>query len=622
MLLELLPDQAALLDQAEQFLGQGKWRKAERACREVLRLQPAPKAAFLLGKICLASGQPRQALDYFHQAAAWDPQFAPAHFSIARLEQSRRELQSAAQSFIRGLQIDPTELTAHLGLSQALLGLGLPEAASIAARQALLVDENCGDAWNQLARAAELAGDLPEATQALRRIQILQPRSIDPLRRLANLYQSHGDIEQGCRLLWEAIELDPQMAGLRFELSLLLVRKGERSEAIGQLREATRLQPHFPEALSNLGLLLRADRQFDEAESTYKRACAQQPSFAPAWNNLANLYVELARLSEAERCYNKALSVAPDYAEAHTGRAMLWLLKGSFSSGWEEYEWRWRQSGQKKREFLSPEWDGSDVAHRTILLHAEQGAGDTIQFIRYSTLLKRRGARVVVSCPASLRPLIQAIDAVDQVIHEREPLPPFDFHAPLMSLPRIFQTELTNLPAEIPYLSVPAGTVVPPVLLEAQGLRVGLVWAGNPNHHNDRNRSIPPELLGPLVAIPGIRFFSLQLGGEPFAAPHATPLVVDLAPYLSSYAETAACLQNLDLLITVDTSVAHLAGALGRPVWMMVPVCNDWRWLLDRSDSPWYPSMRIFRQIRAGEWGDVMTQIERECAALAAGIEN
>jgi hypothetical protein len=380
------------------------------------------------------------------------------------------------------------------------------------------------------------------------------------------------------------------------------------------------LQPRFPEALSNMGMLLRAERQFQEAEATYKRACSQNPDFAPAWNNLANLYVELGRLDQAERCYSKAIVISPDYAEAHTGRAMLRLLEGRFAEGWIEYEWRWSQPGHRRRKFPQPEWDGSDLRNRTILLHAEQGAGDTIQFVRYTKLLKQLGARrVVLYCPTSLRTVIETNPDIDQVFCGQEAAPAFDVHAPLMSLPRLFDTDLSNLPGATPYLSVPPETSVPEALIKTDALRVGLAWSGNPSHHNDRNRSIPAAVLEPLLGLDGIRFFSLQLGGEPLGERRGSHSVVDLGPFLSTYSVTAGCLRSLDLLITVDTSVAHLAGALGRPVWMMIPTCNDWRWLLNRADTPWYPSMRIFRQTSLGNWSDVVEQIRGECLALTTG---
>jgi len=616
MLHETLQDVDKSLQDAEQFLVEGKWRKAERLCEDVLRHSDQPKAAFLLAQVYMASGQAKRALELFHRVTAREPQNAEAHFLCGELLLAANDPQAAAASWIAGLELDPTHLPAHLGLSRALLDLALHEAAAIAARQALLVDSESVAAWDLLAQAAELSNNHVDAIQALGKCIQLRPKSTAYLCRLANLHQNEGDLEQGQRLFERAIQLDPRSAGLRFEYAQILMKRDVGSAALQQLREAVRLRPHFPEAFSNMGMLLRASRQFQESEAAYKKACAQNPNFALAWNNLANLYIELVRLDEAERCYGKAIAILPDYAEAHTGRAMLRLLRGRFEEGWAEYEWRRRQPGQKRRECTQPEWDGSDLNGRTILLDSEQGAGDTIQFIRYANILKQGGARILLRCPTSLRELMETMQDVDQVICGKDPIPAFDVHVPLMSLPRLCGTNLKNLPSGEPYLSVPTNAVAPEALQKPGALRVGLVWAGNPSHHNDRNRSIPSAFLQALLGLDGIRFFSLQLGGEPLAVSRSGAPVVDLAPSLTSYSVTAACLQHLDLLVTVDTSVAHLAGALGCPVWMMLPACNDWRWLLNHADSPWYPTMRIFRQSKPGDWSTVLKQIEAECERL------
>ncbi|MEO8099772.1 MAG: tetratricopeptide repeat protein [Acidobacteriota bacterium] len=605
------------LEATSQLLAEGKWRKAEKACLQILEHGSVPGAACLLGQIYVASGQPNRGLEWFKKARIGDPENATTHFGCAGILQTNGDAAGAAAAWIAGIQVDPTYLPAHLGLSDTLLALGLFDAAMIAARQALLVDPNSADGQDRLGLAAELAGNRGEALTAFERSIALRPQSPGTLRKLAALQIAEGHEAKGRELIEQVIGLQPRNAGLRFEYALVLSQLGNRTLAVAQLREALRLQPRFPEALSNLGLLLRAELRFSEAESAYKKACTQNPAFAPAWNNLANLYVELVRLDDAERCYTKAIAIDPDYADAHTGRAMLRLLMGRLEEGWAEYEWRKRQAGYKNCAFVQPEWDGSNLEGRTILLHAEQGAGDTIQFIRYARLLKNQGAHVIVQCPASLKSLLSSLPEVDAVFSTTAVLPAFDLHAPLLTLPRLCGTDPNSIPNEIPYLQVAAGTPIPNDLLKTDKLRVGLVWAGNPNHHNDRNRSIPSASLDALLGIKGTRFFSLQVGG---GTPPATWItsVIDLAPVLCTYEETAACLMHLDLLITVDTSVAHLAGGLGRPVWMALPACNDWRWLLDRSDSPWYPTMKIFRQRTPGDWSEVIRTLESECRVLVS----
>jgi tetratricopeptide (TPR) repeat protein len=611
--MSVLESPNATLDKAETYFAAGKWRKAANVCEAILHEGADPDAAFLLGRVYTAAGEAKLALDWFEKVIHWQPQNAEAHFSCAEIHQTEENAHAAAQSWLLGLEIDPSFLKGHLGLADALMSLGLSEQAVIAAKQALLVDSESPEVWECIGRAAEMGGDRKEAIAALEKSNTLR---LDPvpedLRRLALLHLAENNVDRGRDLLRRAVELQPRKPGLRFEYAQVLMRDGSNAAALDHLREAVRLRPNFPEALSNMGMILRGNRQYAAAEAAYKKACSQNPKFALPWNNLANLYIELGRLSDAERCYSNAIAAQPDYAEAHTGRAMLRLLEGKFAEGWDEYEWRWSQPGVRSREFTQPLWDGSSLAGRKILIHAEQGAGDTIQFVRYAKLLKSQGASVSVRCQAPLVELIKTMSEVDEVSHEKEHMPAFDVHAPLMSLPRLFATDLSSIPSENPYLSVPEGVVPPDALRKSEGMRVGLVWAGNPKHHNDRNRSIPTELLNGLRSLEGVQLFSLQVGGAPLADLIGTRPVIDLAPVLTSYAVTAACLQHLDLLITVDTSVAHLAGALGRPVWMMVPVCNDWRWLRDRNDSPWYPTMRIFRQNTLGEWKGVLDQIRQE----------
>jgi hypothetical protein len=414
----------------------------------------------------------------------------------------------------------------------------------------------------------------------------------------------------------------PRDAGTLFLLAGIKADLGAAADAIHDLRRALVLQPRFPEALNTLGVLLRSNGDLAQAEACYRRAIAQRSNYAPAWNNLANLHVELSRLDEAARCYSKAVTHLPDYAEAHTNRALVWLLQGKFPEGWKEYEWRWRQPGANPRRLPRPEWDGAPLEGKTILLHAEQGAGDTIQFIRYTRLLHRQGASIVLHCQESLQSLLSGMPELSCVISGRSPAPPFDVHAPLMSLPRLCGTTETSIPGEVPYLRPLPGSPVPEPLQDRNRFRVGLVWAGNPGHRNDRNRSCPLELFDGLLQTDGVQFFSLQVGHGPLL----DRPIVDLAPHLTDYAATAACLAHLDLLITVDTSVAHLAGALGRPVWMLLPTCNDWRWLEQREDTPWYPTMRLFRQCARGDWKTVLeranTQLKEELNANHDRIES
>jgi tetratricopeptide (TPR) repeat protein/flagellar biosynthesis regulator FlaF len=502
------------------------------------------------------------------------------HFASAQELKAKGRLAEAAQEWIAVLRIDPRSKSAHLALADALLELKLFQPASVACRQALVVAPGDREISHKLAAALRAEGQLEAAREVLQAL----------------------------------CDVNSRDSGSRFLLAGVLSDMGLEQEAARNLRKAISQQPRFPEALNNLALLERAASETRLAEFHLGEALAIRPDYAVAWNNLGNLCVELSRIEEAADCYSKAVAIDPEYAEAHTNRALISLLQGEFEQGWQEYEWRWKQPGAAVKTLLRPAWDGSAIAGRTILLRSEQGAGDTIQFIRYARLLRQQGAKVLLHCQESLRALLEGMPEVAKIFSGPVPAAEFDVHAPLMSLPRLFRTRVDSIPCsvagETPYLRPLPDSTAPHNLASCSSFRVGLVWRGNPNHRNDRNRSVPLELLQDLVAIEGAQFFSLQFG--PTEAEEQwlrAKTVVDLSPGLSSYADTARCLMDLDLLITVDTSVAHLAGALGRPVWTLLPACNDWRWLQDREDSPWYPSMRLFRQNELRNWRSMAERV-------------
>src|ERR1043166_9096789 len=300
---------------------------------------------------------------------------------------------------------------------------------------------------------------------------------------------------------------------------------------------------------------------------------------------------------------------------------MLHLLRGNFSAGWEKYEARWNLGDLLPREFKQPQWRGEPLGGKTILLHAEQGFGDTIQFLCYLPLVAARGGKVILEIQKPLIPLVTPSAGVT-VIASGDPLPPFDLHCPLLSLPRAFATTLQNIPASVPYLAPAAERVAHwrARIGDAPGLKVGIVWAGSPIHRNDRHRSIPVEKFKPLFELAGARFFSLQVGARAADRTAVEPVpVTDLAGELTDFGETAAAVANLDLIISADTALVHLAGALNKPVWTLLPFAPDWRWLLARSDSPWYPSMRLFRQTRHGDWDGVVAAVRQALAERIAG---
>jgi len=354
-------------------------------------------------------------------------------------------------------------------------------------------------------------------------------------------------------------------------------------------------------------------------------AIALKPDFADAHYNLGVALHGQGRFDEALTSYDEAARLNPEFVDARWNRAFLWLTMGRFAEGWREHEWRWRRKHQPPRSFPQPLWKGEPIAGRSILLHNEQGIGDTLQFVRYAPLVAAHGARVLVQVQRPLARLVRgSLDGGIEVLAEGDLLPPFDLHAPLLSLPLAFATTLENVPARVPYLKTDAAAAARwrSRIGPAPGLKIGLVWAGNAQHKNDRNRSIALERLLPLIDEIKARWFSLQVGeraGD--LARIASGKINNLADRFTDFGETAAAIDNLDLVISVDTAVAHLAGALGKPVWVLLPAVPDWRWLLGRADSPWYPTARLFRQPARGDWDSVMQALRTALRERAGEIK-
>lgn len=323
-------------------------------------------------------------------------------------------------------------------------------------------------------------------------------------------------------------------------------------------------------------------------------------------------------MEEALARFERSIQLKPDYADPHLNRSLVWLLMGRWKEGWDEYEWRWQLRTVRRRDFRQPQWDGSSLAGRTILLHAEQGLGDTLNFIRYAPLVKAQGGRVLVVAPKPLLPLLAGCRGIDHLAAFGEPLPDFDVQVPLLTLPRLLGTRTDNVPADVPYLHVDPQRVQRwrLWLVAYQGFKVGIAWQGDRKHRSDRQRSAALTQFAPLAQVPGVQLFSLQKGagteqlaGCPFA-------VTDLGRWLDNaggaFLDTAAVMRNLDLVICVDTALGHLAGGLGVPVWLALPFAPDWRWLCGRTDTPWYPTMRLFRQTHNGEWQSVFSDMAAE----------
>lgn len=581
---------------------------------------------------------------------------AQADFSHAVARHLAGDVAAARRGYEQVLARDPDHAEACNNLASILAGAGDEERAERLLQHAVGVDTNYGEAHNNLGLIWSARGEHARALAAFERAVALEGSRAGWCSNLGNAYVELFRFSEAAVAFDRAIALDANDPDVWSNRALALRGLQRPDDAIESLRRALSLAPAHLNALSNLAIILKEAKRLDEAESLLAKATAidpanpklwcnyaaifeargqyarvrelaehartLDPSYAEIYNLLANAEMEAGRYAESIALYEQALALEPNNSNANWNIGLLWLLHGDFARGWKQFEWRKRlQSAVLDRgEYAGKEWDGAPLAGRDILLHSEQGVGDAFQFVRYAAELKARGARrVYLECPYPIVPLLSGVRGLDAVVARGVPLPAFDVHASLMSLPGLLGTTLDSIPAAVPYIPVEPRTITGRVSAPEGTVKVGFVWAGNPLHGRDFHRSAPLASFRALAGVEGTRFFSLQKGDAPERALAERPIegVVDLAADLVDFRDTAAVLQALDLVITVDTSVAHLAGALGRPTWLLLPHVPDFRWMLGRSDSPWYPTMRIFRQPAPRDWTSVFAEVQ---AALRARV--
>lgn len=453
-----------------------------------------------------------------------------------------------------------------------------------------------------------------EAERYFYRALALAPQSAEVQLHLGDLFRTLGRHEAALQCCLEAVRLAPELAQAHNNLGNAYLDLGETEKAVAEYRRAIDLNAGLPEAHFNLaGALLRSG---DEAGASlgYREAARLKPGFATAHLNLGFLLEEAGDAAGAIDAYRAAIAADPDLVEAHVNLGMQLLLVGRFSEGWDEYEWRLRYPEYGGAAAGSARWDGTALEGRTLLLDCEQGFGDAIQFMRYAPMAAQRGGRVLVRCPPELLSLFAATPGVAAVLPLGASLPPFDAYCPLPSLPRAFGTTLESIPHPVPYVNAAEEKTAAwkARLAGSAGERkVGLVWASQSRHRTAAAKSLPLASLASLAGIPGLRFYSLQKGeaARQAAHPPAGMRLVDLSGDLADFSDTAAVVANMDLVISVDTAVAHLAGAMARPAWTLLKSAPDWRWLLERGDCPWYPTMRLFRQRRRGDWSEAISEV-------------
>lgn len=549
-------------------------------------------------------------------AQAFPRSFAPwqmlgaAHFGLGHLDQ-------AARAFRQACEWKPDHAPAWNNLGAVLSAQGQPDEAIAAYRRALALNPEHADAHNNLGAALNAQGRLEEAVAAHRRAIALAPDHADAHNNLGVALTARGELDQAVAAHERAIALAPNYAEAHSNLGNALHAQGKLDQAIAAHERAIALRPNYAEAHSNLGNALKDQGQLDKAVAASRRAIALKPDYADAHSNLGNALRAQGELTEAIAAYRHAIALKADHADAHWNLSLAALAQGDFAAGWAEYEWRWRcRNFLQPRRSARPLWRGtSPLQGNRILLWGEQGLGDQIQFARYASRLAELGAEVILEVHDALVGLLDGLPGVSKVVSARTRVPDsdFDVHCPLMSLPLALRTDLSTIPG-VPRLTahrqaVPrwAGRVA------SARPRIGLAWSGDPQNRNDRNRSLALSRLVPILS-PSAAWISLQK--EVRAADRAAfDGFGGIQHFGADLVETAALCEHCDLVISVDTSIAHLAATLGRPVWLLLPFVADFRWLQDRDDSPWYPTVKLYRQPRIGDWEGVLQRVSADLQA-------
>jgi tetratricopeptide (TPR) repeat protein len=553
--------------------------------------------------IAAVTGDPRRAVELIDKAIELAPGHAPAHNNRGAALQELGQWEAALANYDRAALLDRRYADPHYNRGNLFKDLGQWQSALASYEQAILLNDSHAEAHCNRGMVLAALQNHAAALASYDRALALR----------ANYVEAHYNRGNTlCELRqWEA--------------------------ALQSYDHAVALEPRYAAAYTNRAFVLREMGRLDEALASCDRALAIQPEFVPAHANRGGVLVAMNRPEEALACYDQALAIAPESASTHVNRGMTRLMLGDFAGGWADYEWRWRDQTswiiKEARHYPQPRWSGKEpLAGRTLLVYCEQGYGDTIQFCRFAKLVAALGARLIFEVPAALASLMRSLEGVAQWVVHGDPLPPFDYHCPLLSLPLALNTRLETVPAPARYLSVGEDLRRRWQLRlgERRGLRVGLAWSGGfrpglPQlwSGNDR-RNIPLRALAGL-AHPGIEYYSLQKGqpaeselAQVLASGWAGPKIHDLTGDIDDFADTAALVDQLDLVISVDTATAHLAGALGKPVWILNRFDHCWRWLSNRSDSPWYATARLYRQERAGDWDGVLRRVGRDLHGLAS----
>jgi len=628
---KIFPTAELYNDLAGCFYGQNRLEEAFACGHQALRRNPQFAQAYHnLGLVLLANQQLAEARQCYQQALNLQPDYVEAHLNLGRVLVAQNQLAAAFTCYQQALQLAPHCAPGYVYLGELWLSQNRWEEAYQAGQQALRWQPENLPAYRLLSQVLATQQQFPAAYATLQQlIGLLEKQgklaevlnyyppalrlatpSAEIFNRIGKVLQQQKQWEAAFQYFREALQIRPEWAELYCQIGIVLQEQNQLAEAFPYYQKTVQMDPQNALAYSNLAVILHAQNQPAEALEYCHRALQINPNYIDAYINEGLIFYTLNQFDAAIECCQRALAIDSQNSQAHVNYGLFLLKRGDFAQGWREFQWRLEQFDFS--HLSKPRWDGSPLAGRTLLVHSEQGLGDTLQFVRYLPLLQ--GGQVILACSPSLKTLLQANQLTVSSFAEIPQLT-FDIWTPLLSLPHFFHTTLENLPAAVPYL-VPDATKVNlwQAYFKTEVLKVGIVWAGNPRYPNDFNRSCSLAHFAPLMQLPKVVWFSLQKGAAAHV-PDDCP-VISLTERLTDLSDTAAIIASLDLVISVDTAVAHLAGALGKPVWLLLPFVSDWRWLMDRHDSPWYPTLRLFRQPQPGDWESLFQEVREALTAV------
>lgn len=597
---------------------QGRIEEAISAFDRMLLLNPDFSEGYYNRGVAFSQmGRTYEAVQDYSMAVNLSPKFYNAHLNLGLALEALKDHDQAVQSFTQAIDIEPNNAYGYNNRAFSLMNAGKLNAGLKDCEKAIALDPNLPEIHNIRGLIFDKLGKAKKAVNSFKIALQLKPGSVQFQVNLAKNLNELNDYEQALKYCNQAVESHPNTPDAHFNRGIALQGLMRFEDAIKSYDRTIELAPKFCDAFCNRGICFHQLERVEKGFADFNKAIELNPDNVRAFSNRGLSHRHFGQFEAAKKDFEQALSIKPDDGSTLFNRALLYLLTGDFERGWAEYEWRWEKS--RRRNFSNAKvWNGEPLSGKIIFIYGEQGFGDFIQFVRYLPLLQKMGARVILESKTALARLMTNFKGYDRLqIQTDDTARPtnerFDYHLPIMSLPRLFKTTLDTIPSQEPYLTADKELtrIRQNRIRKGKALGVGIVWAGNPSHKGDRRRSVSLSRFAPLKEINGVNLYSLQKDAHELWTDKdpETIFSYDFGKEISDFADTAAIINNLDLVISVDTAVAHLAGALGKETWVLLPFSPDWRWLTNRDDSPWYPTIKLFRQPVLGDWGHVFKTV-------------